>query len=137
MRWSLSFDALVQDTRYALRTIRRAREFSAIAVASSALGIGTCAVIFAVLNFALFKPLPVAGPDPTDAPSELDRQTGEFGNEPLLPPHPPRPWYARRRPTASRADRFPPARLRYIIPGQVAKPERHWGSLCTRTTLRS
>ena len=45
-------DQFRQDVDYALRTMRRAPGFAAIAVGSSALGIGSCAVIFAMLNFA-------------------------------------------------------------------------------------
>ena len=55
-----SLDALVQDLRYAVRTMRRSPGFSAIAVGSSALGIGACSAIFAIFNVAVFKPLPAA-----------------------------------------------------------------------------
>lgn len=73
-------DQLRQDVRYTLRTIRRAPGFAAIAVGSSALGIGACAVIFAVLNFALFRPLPVDEPARLMSVSGSDRRTGEAGS---------------------------------------------------------
>src|ERR671913_529676 len=41
-------DQLRQDCAYAVRTLRRAPGFAAIAIASSAMGIGACAVIFAM-----------------------------------------------------------------------------------------
>ena len=59
----IRLDQCRQDVRYGLRAIRRAPAASAIAVGSSALGIGACAVIFAILNVAMFRPLPVDEPD--------------------------------------------------------------------------
>ncbi len=53
--WETSVDTLVQDVRYAVRTLRRAPGFAAIAVGSSALGVGACSVIFAILNFAVLQ----------------------------------------------------------------------------------
>jgi putative ABC transport system permease protein len=61
-RLGMLLDALLQDIRYAVRTMRRAPGFAAIAVASSALGIGGCSLIFAIVNFAMFAPLPVDQP---------------------------------------------------------------------------
>src|ERR687897_3083232 len=55
-------DQLRQDLAYAVRTLRRAPGFAAIAVGSSAMGIGVCAVIFAMINVAIFRPLPVDEP---------------------------------------------------------------------------
>lgn len=75
-----SLDALVQDLRYAVRTMRRAPGFSAIAVGSSALGIGACSAIFAIFNVAVFRPLPAAEPGRLMSISEVDRRTGEAGN---------------------------------------------------------
>ena len=75
-----SLDALVQDLRYAGRTMRRSPGFSAIAVGSSALGIGACSAIFAIFNVAVFKPLPAAEPGRLMSISEMDRRTGEAGN---------------------------------------------------------
>jgi putative ABC transport system permease protein len=73
-------DALVQDVRYALRTMRRAPGFTTIAITSAAVGIGACSAIFAIFNAAVFRPLPIAEPGRLLSISEVDRRTGEAGN---------------------------------------------------------
>jgi hypothetical protein len=74
-------EALIHDVRDAFRSIRRAPGFAAIAIASSAIGIGACSVLFAILNAALFQPLPVDAPDRLVNLSEIDRRSGDAGNE--------------------------------------------------------
>ena len=76
-----SLDALVQDLRYAGRMMRRSPGFSVIAAGSSALGIGACTVIFAILNFAMLRPLPVTDPGRLMSLSEVNRRTGQAGGE--------------------------------------------------------
>ena len=75
-------ETLLQDVRYAFRTIGRTPGFAAVAVLSLALGVGANTTIFTLLNAALLAPLPV------DRPSELvavytSEQTtiGGFGNQ--------------------------------------------------------
>ncbi len=53
----------LQDLRYGWRLLRRAPVFSAVALISLALGIGSNVAIFSLTNAVLYKPLPVRDPD--------------------------------------------------------------------------
>jgi len=82
------FDTLVQDVRYAVRSLSHTPGFTAAAVVTLALGMGANATIFTLLDAVLFKPLPVSRPDelltvyedsPDAAPNALPDTAGGTG----------------------------------------------------------
>src|SRR5262249_5687733 len=59
--WTL-FEQLLQDLRYALRTMIHNRAFTALAALSLALGIGANTAIYSFMDSILLRSLPVADP---------------------------------------------------------------------------
>ena len=54
---------LVMDMKVALRTIRRSRFVSVLAIVAFALGIGVTTAVFSIFNAVLLQPLPYPNPD--------------------------------------------------------------------------
>ena len=78
--WETAVESLWRDVRYAVRALRKSPAFSAIAIATLALGIGANTAIFTVVNAVLLRPLPV------DRPEELISLSALFpeGAEPVF-----------------------------------------------------
>jgi predicted permease len=62
MRGMPWLDIALQDLRYTLRTLRRDRVFTVVAVAILALGIGANIAVFSVVDTILLRPLPFRDP---------------------------------------------------------------------------
>jgi hypothetical protein len=59
-RW---LEDLLQDFRYALRTLRQRVGFTAVTLSTLALGIGATTVMFTVIHGVLLRPLPYPDPE--------------------------------------------------------------------------
>jgi predicted permease len=68
------FDELGGDIRYGLRALRRNPGFTAVAVLSLALGIGTTTAMFSLIYAVLLNPFPYAGADRITIATLVNRQ---------------------------------------------------------------
>src|SRR5690349_19673477 len=82
-RW---LDEIIQDMRYALRTLRKSPGFAVVAVLTIALGIGANTAIFSLLNAALLRPLGYP------QPQQLMYLTTTFPDGQRGPMSPPEYW---------------------------------------------
>ena len=71
-----TLEQLLQDVRYAVRTLRKAPGFTAVAIATFALGIGVNTAMFGVINAVILRPLPFPHPERLVAVSEVDKRPG-------------------------------------------------------------
>ncbi len=126
---------LLQDTKFAARTIRKQQGFAALAVLSAALGIGACSLVFSIANFALFRTLPVRDASRLTSISGRDLRDGRAGRSMTYPdfadlrqapsfqgmtayfPFMPASIFSRRLPAVREA-------------GGV-EPQRYWGTIAT------
>ena len=78
--WETGLENLWRDVCYAVRTLRKAPAFSAVAVLTLALGIGANTAIFSVVNAIMLRPLPV------ERPEDLIALAAEYpeGTEPIF-----------------------------------------------------
>lgn len=60
---SLMLDALLQDLRFALRTLAASRTFTVVVVVTLAVGIGAVTAVFSAVNGIVLRPLPYPDPD--------------------------------------------------------------------------
>jgi len=75
-----SLEHLIQDFRYAARTLRRTPGLTAVAVLMLALGIAGPTAVFSMIKVWILEPLPFARPDTLVDLRHVDTSTGNYGS---------------------------------------------------------
>lgn len=83
LRRRITFDALQQDVRFALRTLGRSKAWTAVAVATLALGIGANTAVFSVVNDLMLDPLRYPDADRLVLISRVNAKSGLQISPPL------------------------------------------------------
>ena len=78
-------ESVVQDIRYALRTMKKNLTFSVVVILTLALGIGASTAIFTVVDGVLLRPMPFEFPAQLCVVWETDRNSGTIREPASLP----------------------------------------------------
>lgn len=81
-------DALVQDARFALRTLGRQKGWTTVAILTLALGIGANTAVFSVVNSLLLHPLPYPNADRIAVVFQEPTQANHTGVNVMITPRP-------------------------------------------------
>src|SRR5438552_18185757 len=68
---------ILQDVRYALRTLWRSKGFATVAILCLGFGIGVNTTIFSIVDGVLLKPFPYADPEHLVAIGVIDEHSNE------------------------------------------------------------
>jgi predicted permease len=115
-----------QDIGFSLRGLIKHPTLAAIPMLSTAVGIGACSLIFAVANFALFRPLPVSSPPTLMSITSGNAKTGETGNAMSYPDFLDLSKARSFRNTAAYFPMMPAA-----ITVNASEPRRYWGTIAS------